>query len=67
MSSPLYSKPAKIPVPFRKFFHIPLKSAKSSGSAAQQTRSLEREKVLTPTGFFAILYKVYRGDVSKWS
>lgn len=30
-------------------------------------RSLEREKVLTPTGFFAILYKVYRGDVSKWS
>ena len=67
MSPLLYSKPAKIPVPFRKFFHVPLKSAKSSGSAAQQTRSLEREKVLTPTGFFAILYKVYRGDVSKWS
>ena len=56
----------KKPVPFCKIFRAAQK-AENPGTAAPQTRGLECEKVLTPTGFFAILYKVYHGDVSKRS
>jgi len=48
-------------------FSVLRKKAENPGTAAPQPRGLECEKVLTPTGFFAILYKVYHGDVSKRS
>jgi len=53
--------------PFLQIIPSPAKIAATTARPATQTGRTECKKTLTANAFFAILYKVYPGDVSKRS